>query len=224
MYRVRRVANLNGSLFFPQDGRYLWRRGRFFRRRWLCHIGWCRWSRNWYWWAGMQNLCQIWLVLKCLVVLGVAIGDSHFWSTSDVTGCGNARSSRRYNTNVVRFFAVPLKFLPKSFLNRYFLYLKILCSNVFSWMFFGRLLIYWPSSVIFSFFVPILAISEFRTRTSGRAGSLMTLVVGLIFLTVLPRARTLYKPSSFFFCYELHVFSAQSWPVRSCRFAELFWR
>ena len=59
---------------------------------------------------------------------------------------------------------------------------------------------YCVSSVSRSAFVPNFAISEFRTRTSCRFGSLITLVVGLILHTVLPGASTSYSPSRFFYC------------------------
>ena len=66
--------------------------------------------------------------------------------------------------------------------------------------FLGRLSIYCPYSVSLSFRVPNIAISEFRTRTSGLFCSVMTLFVGLIFPTVLPGARTSYSPSKIYFC------------------------
>ena len=69
----------------------------------------------------------------------------------------------------------------------------------FSESLFGLRSIYCPSSVSCSFFVPNFGISEFLTCISCRLGSFLTLVVGLIFPTVLPGARTSYKLSKFFF-------------------------
>ena len=88
---------------------------------------------------------------------------------------------------------------PKSFRIRSLLWFVIFCSSVFSEIFFDLRSIYWPNSVSRSFFGPNFAMSEFLRRTSCRFGSLITLVVGLIFPTGLPGARTSSKLSKFFF-------------------------
>ena len=109
--------------------------------------------------------------------------------------------------------------LPRSFLKRYFLWIMIFCSRTFSWTFFGVLLMHWPSSVSRSCLVPILAISEFRTRTSGLFGSLIRLVVGLTFPTLLYWASTSYRQSKFSF-YRFAAFiipAILTWLLRSLR-------
>ena len=89
---------------------------------------------------------------------------------------------------------------PMCFLIKSRLCLLIFCSIVFSYIFFGLLSMYCLSSVSRSVFVPNFAISEFRTRTSCRFGSLITLAVGLTLHTVLPGASTSYSSSRFFLC------------------------
>ena len=58
----------------------------------------------------------------------------------------------------------------------------------------GRLCAYCQRSVLRSAFVPIVAISLFRTFTSGTPGSLITVVVGEIRTTVLPGAHVSHRP------------------------------
>ena len=95
------------------------------------------------------------------------------------------------HTYIIRLFAVRLiLLLTRSFLKGFFLWLITFGSRVFSWIIFGLLSIYRPSSVSGSFLVSDSAMSLFRTRTLILLGSLMTLVVGLTFSTKLSRAKT----------------------------------
>ena len=79
---------------------------------------------------------------------------------------------------------------PVFFLIRSCLCLLIFCSIVFSLIFFGLRSIYCFKSVSLSALVPIIAMSEFGTRTSCLFCSFMTLVVGLTLQTLLPGAST----------------------------------
>ena len=146
---------------------------------------------------------RIWVVLsinKNIIV---------FWIT-----CGNSPSECACNVDEVdrqdlpdemtltssdyRLFCL-MFLLTRLLLTKTFRWFVIFCSSIFSWIFWGLRPMYCPNSVSRSFFVTNFAISEFLTQTSGLFGSLIMLAVGLILPTLLPRSRTSYNPSKFFF-------------------------
>ena len=88
-------------------------------------------------------------------------------------------------TSSKRFLEHIISLLPKSCLIRSFLWFWIFCSNVLSLIFIGLLSAYWAHPFSLSFLVPIFAISELRTLTSVFFSSYITLIVWLIFPTVL---------------------------------------
>ena len=76
--------------------------------------------------------------------------------------------------------------------------MSFVCCAIFSSVVFsygrGRLWAYWQVSVLRSARVPNLAISLFRTWTSGTPGSLITVFVGDVLTTLLPGASVSQRP------------------------------